>query len=126
MIQQLNTTCIEACDQCAMACNYCASACLQEDDVKMMARCIALDMDCAQICQLASAFMARGSDQIQAVCALCADICDACASECAQHSMDHCQRCAEACRKCADECRRMSQQSGASLASSGAAQPGAR
>lgn len=75
----------------------------------MMARCIALDMDCAAICQLASAAMARGSEHVQAICALCADICDACADECGKHSMDHCQSCAEACRRCAQECRRMAQ-----------------
>jgi hypothetical protein len=96
--------------QCAVECNHCATACLQEQDVKMMARCIALDLDCAAICELAAAAMARGSENAQSICALCADICEACGEECAKHSaMEHCQRCAEACRRCADECRRMEQ-----------------
>ncbi len=41
------TSCIEACLSCATACNQCFAACLKEVDVKMMARCIALDADCA-------------------------------------------------------------------------------
>lgn len=49
MAHQQHASCIEACDQCAAACNHCSTACLQEQDVKMMARCIALDMDCAAI-----------------------------------------------------------------------------
>ena len=99
--------CIDACDACAAACDHCATACLGEDDVKMMARCIATDMDCAQICRLASAFMARGSESAAALCRLCADVCQACGDECGKHQHDHCQQCAEACRRCAEVCRRM-------------------
>ncbi|MFD2296656.1 four-helix bundle copper-binding protein [Massilia sp. GCM10020059] len=80
----------------------------------MMARCIALDMDCAQICRLAASYMARSSEFAAAVCQMCADVCDSCADECAKHQMAHCQECAQACRRCADECRRMA----------GMAQPG--
>ena len=47
--------CIAACHACAVACNHCAACCLQEPDAKSMARCIALDSDCAQICELAVA-----------------------------------------------------------------------
>ena len=99
--------CIEACNACAVACNYCASSCLQEEDVKMMAHCIALDIDCAQVCALAAAVMARGSEHAKAVCTLCANICEACGAECANHGMAHCQACAEACTACANECRQM-------------------
>jgi hypothetical protein len=100
--------CIAACNACIVACNHCAACCLQEPDVKAMAQCIALDSDCAQVCQLAVSFMSGGSDHVGAVCALCADICRSCAEECARHDVDHCQQCAEACRHCAQECERMS------------------
>jgi hypothetical protein len=100
-------SCIEACNACADACDHCAAACLAEQDVKAMAECIRLDLDCADICRMAAAYMARGSDFAHALCALCADVCDACGDECAKHAHDHCQACAEACRRCADECRRM-------------------
>lgn len=100
--------CIKACNDCAIACGHCAASCLKEPDVKSMARCIALDIDCAEICRLAADYMARGSELAGDVCKLCADICDACGEECERHgSMDHCRQCAEACRRCAEECRRM-------------------
>lgn len=48
-MNQQYETCIEACNDCADACDMCAAACLQEEDVKMVTRCIALDVDCAQL-----------------------------------------------------------------------------
>jgi hypothetical protein len=90
----------------------CAAACLQEQDVKMMARCIALDIDCAQLCRLAAGAMARGSEVAQVICAACAQVCDMCAEECAKHPMQHCQDCANSCRRCAAECRNMGGMSG--------------
>jgi hypothetical protein len=99
---------IEACNACADECDHCATACLQEKDVAMLARCIRLDMDCAQICRLAAGYMARDSELAIDICQVCAAVCDACAEECEKHGhMDHCQACAEACRRCAEECRRM-------------------
>lgn len=73
----------------------------------MMARCIALDMDCAQLCAVAAAAMARDSEHAQALCGVCVDICQACGDECAKHEMAHCQECAKACRQCAQECHNM-------------------
>ncbi|HJV51245.1 MAG TPA: four-helix bundle copper-binding protein [Noviherbaspirillum sp.] len=107
MAHQQYESCIEACHACATACDHCAASCLQEQDVKAMARCIALDMDCADICRTAAAYMSRGSEMAGAICQLCAEICETCGDECAKHQMPHCQECAQACRRCADECRRM-------------------
>ena len=100
-------SCIDACNACATACDNCAASCLREEDVKMMARCIALDMDCSQACRLAAGVMARASEHAAAVCRLCAELCRACGEECGKHQMDHCQQCAAACRRCAEECERM-------------------
>lgn len=100
MPHQSFQSCLQACDECAIACDHCAASCLKEADVKMMARCIALDMDCAQACRLASAFMSRGSDNASLIC-------EACGEECSRHKMEHCQQCARACKRCAEECRRM-------------------
>lgn len=110
MAHQSMQTCIDACYTCALACDHCASECLQEDDVKMMARCIALNVDCAAACRTAAEFMGRGSELSALVCTTCAEVCDACAEECERHDTDHCRECASACRRCADECRRMSTQ----------------
>jgi hypothetical protein len=107
MVSQRYTPCIEACNRCAAACNHCAASCLREPDVASMARCIALDVDCAAMCLFAAGAMARDSEFARAVCGLCADVCESCADECARHPMDHCRDCAAACRDCAEQCRRM-------------------
>jgi hypothetical protein len=72
-----------------------------------VAQCIRLDIDCAEICRLATGFMARGSSFAQELCLACADVCEACGKECRKFPMAHCQACADACVRCADECRRM-------------------
>ena len=101
-------SCIDACLECAMECEHCSTACLQEDDVKMMAKCIQLERDCIDICITTAKLLARGSQHGMHLMAECAEICDACADECEKHShMEHCQKCAEVCRACAEECRSM-------------------
>jgi hypothetical protein len=97
--------CIAACNRCATECDHCAIACTNEADPKPLARCVALDLDCAAICRLAVAYMGRDSEFAVAICASCAEVCEACAAECEKHSMEHCRRCAEACRGCAQGCR---------------------
>jgi hypothetical protein len=100
-------TCIDACLRCAALCNHCASSCTQEKNVKMMARCMQLDMECAAICYAAAQLMSLGSERATAICHICAEICDACAAECEKHENEHCQECARACHQCAEECRHM-------------------
>lgn len=82
--------CIDACLKCAAICNHCASACLQEEDVKMMARCIQLDMECAVICYAAAQLMSLGSEYAKHICHHCAEICSKCA-EGAKHSAEVCK-----------------------------------
>lgn len=103
--------CMDACQACVIACNTFAAACLKESDVQMMAACIAQDLECAQICELAVAAMARQSPHAPDICRLCAQICQACADECSKHSHDHCQTCAAACQQCAMSCNLMGMQS---------------
>jgi hypothetical protein len=103
-------SCIDACLDCAAECQNCASACLHEDDVKMLSRCIQLDLECAEACFASARLMGLRGEHAAAFCITCAEICEACAEECekhAEHGMDHCRRCAEACRRCAEECRAM-------------------
>jgi hypothetical protein len=107
MLSQIEKDCLLACNQCAAACLECASACLKESDPKRMVHCIKLDMECADVCCLAAASIARGDVHMKAVCSLCAEVCKTCTIECAKHLMEHCQRCAEACQRCSDACTRM-------------------
>jgi uncharacterized protein YuzB (UPF0349 family) len=82
---QPNQAVLDALSRCIAACELCATACLQEDDVQMMVPCIRLDRDCADICRLTAAFIARGSDHARHVFKECLGIC---------------RKCAEACRAC--------------------------
>lgn len=102
---QPNQTLLQALNACVAACEQCATACLQEADVQMMARCISLDRDCADICALVARFVARGSAHAPHLLHECAEICRLCAEECGQHQHEHCQQCAEACRRCAEACQ---------------------
>src|SRR5664279_232334 len=78
--------CIQACLACAAICNHCASSCLKEENPKMMALCIQLDMECASVCYNAAQLMSLGSSRAQRICKICAEICTDCANECEQHA----------------------------------------
>lgn len=92
---------------CANACDTCATACLEEDNVKMLSRCIQLDMDCADVCTLAARLLQRDSEVAQDILEACEAVCDLCAEECEKHQdmHEHCRVCAEACKRCAEACR---------------------
>ncbi len=60
--------CIDACLTSAALCNNCASSCLQEKNVKMMASCIQLDMECAILCYAAAQLMSLGSAKAIDIC----------------------------------------------------------
>lgn len=109
MSQEHFQKCIEVCNECIAACEHCATSCLGEDDVKMMANCIRLDRDCADLCAMAVRFMERDSQFATDVCEVCADVCQECGDECAKHQNEHCRHCAEVCHRCANECRNMTQ-----------------
>ncbi len=104
--------CLDACFSCAQMCETCADDMIgmkhhKHDD--LMARCIKLCRDCADICILAARFISRSSQRSESLCRLCADICDQCAEVCERHAPNHalCGPCAEECRRCADLCREM-------------------
>lgn len=95
-------TCIDACNACALACDRCAAACLAEPDPAAMARCIRMDLDCAQLCRLLASLLARDSENATLIAEDCAEVCERCADECERHAhMDHCRACAQACRRAA-------------------------
>ena len=105
MSHEKNSALIDVLNNCAIECSHCAMACLDEQDVKMLAKCIKLDIDCAEICRLTASLLARGSEHGIHLLRECAEVCDACAEECEKHShMEHCKHCAEVCRHCAEEC----------------------
>ena len=106
MEHENNKFLIDALNDCAAACNHCATACLDEEDVKMMVKCIKIDLDCAAICSLTATLLARGSEHGKHLLKECIEVCNACAEECEKHAhMQHCKKCAEDCRKCAEACK---------------------
>jgi len=107
MMNQMQKACLEACNACAVSCLQCVAACLKESDVKSMTNCIALDLECAEICRLCVSSMARNGACMKQICELCAAVCDMCAAECAKHTHAHCKECADACKRCAEACRAM-------------------
>jgi hypothetical protein len=113
---------VAACTACADACERTAAASLREATVvNAMARRVEMDnvvawstqaariagvvKDCAQLCRLAAAFVARDSGMSRRVAALCATVCERCIEECARHDVEHFRQCALACRRAADACR---------------------
>ena len=99
-----NSFLISQLNNCAIECNHCYNECLNESDVNMMLRCIELDRDCADICQLTASMLSRGSELSRQMLEVCAEVCKECADECAKHSHEHCKMCEETCRKCAEAC----------------------
>ncbi|WP_149274203.1 four-helix bundle copper-binding protein [Pareuzebyella sediminis] len=99
-----NEKLIHALGNCINHCNYCADACLDDDNVKMMVKCIRTDRVCAEVCSSLAQILATDYDDVQGLVDYCKKVCEACAVECEQHDHDHCQKCAEACRKCAEAC----------------------
>jgi hypothetical protein len=100
-------TCIESCKKAVAACLACIKACKSEGHSAMMQRCIALDTDCAEFCQLAVKSMERDSEFVALICEDCAEICQVCSEECSKHSEQHCQDCAKATKACMEECLRV-------------------
>lgn len=108
MSHEKNIALIQELNNCAMECSHCAMACLDEEDVKMLTRCIKLNIDCADVCRLAASLLSRGSEHGLHLLDECAELCDACADECESHAdMGHCKKCAEVCRHCAGTCIEM-------------------
>ena len=105
--------CIDACAMCAQACTQCADDCLSEDGRQQeLAKCIRLNLDCADICSTTSRIISRqteyDSNVSRAMLEACAVACRSCADECrqhAEHGMEHCAVCAQACRDCESACR---------------------
>ncbi len=91
--------------ECIHACNDCHDACLDEKHVMMMAGCIRMDKECAEICSATLQLVHRGGRFAKEMLALCAKACEACAEECGKHAEGHCQECAQMCRDCAKSCR---------------------
>jgi hypothetical protein len=104
---------IDAVSDCAEACTLDADANLGEENVAEMVRCIALCLNCADVCGATVAVISRRTASEKSVTepllAACAAICDSCGDECARHAdmHPHCRICETACRRCEQACREL-------------------
>jgi hypothetical protein len=104
---------IEAIIECSNTCTQCADACLSESDVTPMAKCIRLDLDCADVCATTARVLSRQTEYdanvTRAQLEACVAACKSCGDECEGHGehMAHCRICAESCRRCEQACREL-------------------
>lgn len=105
--------CIQTCFDCAQSCVSCADACLGEENVKMLARCIRLNQDCANVCEATGKILSRQTAfepaMARAILQACMTACKLCGDECSKHAQqhEHCRMCADACRRCEQACTRL-------------------
>lgn len=98
--------CIEDCQPCSTTClSDAIGHCLEKGGRHTEPAHFKLMLDCAELCQTAANFMARGSDHHPHICRECAEICRACADSC--EALGDMQECVEACRRCAESCAKM-------------------
>lgn len=105
--------CITECFSCADICITCADACLGEKDIHPLVRCIRLNLDCAEVCNVTGLLVSRQTEtdwvllsaQVQA----CATACQVCGEECRKHAEHHahCRLCADSCDRCGQACRNL-------------------
>jgi uncharacterized membrane protein len=101
---------IDACLTCEQTCTSCADSDLAEKDVAEMSRCIALCVECAEVCGLVARSLSRPArwdpPVIHRLLQACVGTCTNSADECARHAEHHrhCAICAQACRACLRAC----------------------
>lgn len=99
-------SCIEDCHACATTClSDAVQHCLSKGGRHTEPQHFKLMLDCAEMCQTAVNFMARGSEHVAHICRECAEICRACAASC--EALGDMPECVEACRRCAQSCDTM-------------------
>lgn len=99
-------SCIDDCLSCHVTClSDAIGHCLERGGRHTEPAHFKLMLDCAEICQAAANFMARGSEHHRHICRECAEICRACAASC--EALGDMGECVAACRRCAESCEKM-------------------
>jgi Domain of Unknown Function (DUF326) len=103
----------DAVNDCAQACTGCADDDLSERDIAELAKCIRLNLDCADVCAATVRVISRQTEYdanlTRSLVEACATACKSCGDECQRHAEmhEHCRVCAEACRRCERACRQL-------------------
>lgn len=99
--------------ECANTCIQCADACMSEAEPAKLAKCIRLNLDCADVCATTSRVVSRQTEYdanvTRPLLEACKAVCRSCGDECQVHAseMAHCRICAESCRRCEQACREL-------------------
>jgi hypothetical protein len=114
MLDKTHIDCLDACTACAAVCNEASHHCLSQvsrggSDKEQHSRNHHLTMDCAAICGLSAALVARMSPLMVEQCTACADACRRCGEECSRDTdaAEIMTECARLCRECERSCREM-------------------
>jgi hypothetical protein len=101
---------IDACLSCLQSCTSCADADLAEEDLAELATCIALCLNCADVCDVTARLLSRPAHWqrfvIYRLLAACVRTCTESAEECHKHAHHHrhCAICEQVCRECIRAC----------------------
>jgi len=90
---------------CAAACDQCTTLGLTDRQLPAHLRSFRLSRDCADLCRLTAAFLAREAEHTPHLLRECAELCRACANACTQFDTPQHRTCTEACRRGEDACR---------------------
>ncbi len=101
---------IDACLSCMQACTACVDADLAAHDVDQLSTCVALCLNCADICGLTARLLSRPAHWdnvvVHPLVQSCVRACTASAGECGRHAQHHrhCAICEKVCRACVAAC----------------------
>ena len=101
---------IDACLSCLQSCTSCADADLAEPDVGELATCVALCLNCAEVCDTTARLLSRPAHWelfvVHRLLQACVRTCTESAEECARHAPHHrhCAICEQVCRECILAC----------------------
>jgi hypothetical protein len=114
MLDKTHVDCLDACSACAAVCNEMSHHCFSHvekgsSDKEFHARGHHMAADCATICSVSAALVARQSPMMDVECTACAEACRRCAEHCekSQDSGGIAKDCARICRECERACREM-------------------
>jgi hypothetical protein len=101
---------IDACLNCVQGCMSCADSDLAEDDVFELRTCIALCLNCADVCDVVARVLARAAHWdhfgVHRLLQACVRTCTSSAEECHRHAEHHrhCAVCEKVCLACVQAC----------------------
>lgn len=97
--------CMYQCVATAISCEQTAANGLMEKNVQEFREWIALARDCADLCWLTSAMMARNSAHAPHLAKECAKACERCMKACERFEHTYCADLARTCRSCMQSCK---------------------